>query len=267
MGTVTQLRPCVAVFDARVAAAACEAQLSRLALFAGLAIIGITTPDGRASVTAEDLASRLGFSRPSMVRAIRAMEDRELGIRPKTTGGKVLPVFCWSIERLPSLLVARIEAPTVEARATSRELWQEVFSARYRKRFGRETSAGWISGIVPAAWPRDAGWEVLCEWSERRSRELGESERWIVECACDAFFSFGDKVDAKLAGALYPLGFAPRLIGAIDRAVVSRLTTKIPSVRKREAEPEINDGADAAPAPSMAEVERMIAEAAARKAL
>lgn len=267
MGTVSQLRPAAAVFDARMAAAACESHLTAIALLAGLAIIQITGPDGRADVTCGDLARRVGLSRPSMVRGLRAMEERGLGARPRTSGGKVLPVFVWALDRLPSMLVARAAEPAAEVQRTPRELWQEIFKARYRERFARETAAGRVSGVAPVAWPKEAGWEVLCEWSARCSAELGIDERRIIECACDAFFSFGDSVDVKLRKEGHLLWFAPRLIKQIDQAVVSRLTVRRPSVRKSEAEPAINDGAEPPPIPSMEDVERMIAEAAARKAL
>lgn len=269
MGTVSQIRPGAAVvFDARIAAAACQAQLSRISLVAGLAIVGITTAEGRAEVTADGLAALVGYSRPSMLKALRTIEDRELGRRARTEVGHVLPVFTWAVDRLPSLL--RKPEPAEPVESTSRELWQEVFSTMYRERFSRDTEAGRLSAVVPNQWPKDPGWERLTDWSARRARELGLDPRRVVELACEHFFALPDKLDPNLRAQRYPLGFLPPVLDDVDRALVARLTAPMKrAARERAAvvlkEIPANEDARSRVVPSLSEIEEMIAAASGRR--
>lgn len=224
MGTVSQLRPSAAVFDARVAAAACEAQLSRIALLVGLAIVAATNAEGRAAVNAASLADRVGFSRPSVLKGMRVVEERGLGARERGEGGNIYPLFIWDVDRLPSLVNVERVDPAEDVEGTSRKLWQEVYSARYREAYARETSVGRVSGVPPYGWPKDDGWEALTEWSARRAGELRVDARSLVEIAVDSFLALGDSVDVNLKLKRHPLSFLAPLLGHVDKAVVARLT-------------------------------------------
>lgn len=262
MGSVLHLPTSGGVFfDARIAIRACEVQLSRLALLAGLAIVGLTNPQGRADFTADALARRTGYSRPAMLKALRVVEARDLGSRATTELGRPVPVFFWHLERLP-ILAEPTEAPTVHAsQLTPWATWQDVFSETYREHFARDTPSGRLSGVVPPGWPKEENREALREWSARRSVELGLDATRLVRLACEAFLSLDDKVDPALKPKGYPPSFMPRLIKEIDAAVVARLVKPPKSARVNKATAE----ALYAPrhVPGLDEIEAMQREAAA----